>query len=91
MWERTEPFHEHIKSRTKDNYFCNTCQKYIYALYSTVVRLCPPDVSYLISKRQGEYSAEKTRKNHTTEGECTAAVATNDEEQQMDTREDDNN
>ena len=90
VWERTEPFHEHMKSRTKDNYFCNTCQKYIYALYSTVVRLCPPDSSYLISKRQGEYSAEKTRKTTVPEGgECTATAT--DEEQQMDTREDDDN
>ena len=50
VWERAEPFHEHMKSRTKDNYYCNACQKYIYAQYSTVVRLCPPDSSYLISQ-----------------------------------------
>ena len=78
-WQRTEPFNEYMRSRTKDNYYCNVCQMYIYSVYSTIVRLCPPDSSYLISKRQ-EYSPEKTTK-------------TSDEEppQMMDTREDDNN
>ena len=79
-WQRTEPFNEYMRSRTKDNYYCNVCQMYIYSVYSTIVRLCPPDSSHLISKRQKEYSPEKTTK-------------TSDEEppQMMDTREDDNN
>ena len=92
VWQRTEPFHEHMKSRTKDNYYCNVCQMYIYALYSTIVRLCPPDSSYLISKRQKEYSAEKTQKNISEEGgECSATAASDEEQQLMDTREDNNN
>ena len=81
VWQRSEPFNEHMKSRTKDNYYCNLCQNYIYALYSTIVRLCPPDSSYLISKRQKEYSPEKTRKDN----------ASDEDQQMMDTREDDNN
>ena len=81
VWQRTESFHEHMRSRTKDNYHCNVCQMYIYAVYSTVVRLCPPDSSYLISKRQKEYSPEKTTKDNRSD----------EEPQMMDTREDDNN
>ena len=81
-WQRTESFTEHMRSRSKDNYYCNVCQMYIYSVYSTIVRLCPPDSSYLISKRQKEYSPEKT-----------ATKTTSDEEppQMMDTGEDDNN
>ena len=80
-WQRTESFIEHMRSRSKDNYYCNVCQMYIYSVYSTIVRLCPPDSSYLISKRQKEYSPEKT-----------TTKTTSDEEppQMMDTREDDN-
>ena len=81
VWQRTESFREHMKSRTKDNYYCIVCQKYIYTLYSTVVRLCPPDSSYLISQRQKEYSPEKTTKDTTSD----------EEPQMMDMREDDNN
>ena len=83
VWQRTEPFYEHMRSRTKDNYYCNVCQMYIYAVYSTIVRLCPPDSGYLISKRQKEYSPEKTTKDNTTSDD--------EPPQMMDTREDDNN
>ena len=82
-WQRTESLTEHMRSRTKDNYFCNVCQMYIYAVYSTIVRLCPPDSAYLISKRQKEYSPEKTTTKDTTSDE--------EPPQMMDTKEDDNN
>ena len=82
-WQRTDPFTtEHMRSRSKDNYYCNVCQMYIYSVYSTIVRLCPPDSSYLISKRQKEYSPEKT---------TTKTTSDEDPPQMMDTREDDNN
>ena len=80
-WQRTESFTEHMRSRSKDNYYCNVCQMYIYSVYSTIVRLCPPDSSYLISKRQKEYSPEKT---------TTKTTSDEDAPQMMDTREDDN-
>jgi len=88
VWERAETFHEHMKSRTKDNYYCNTCQMYIYVLYTTVMRLCPPDSSYLISRGQGEYSSEKTRKTHDKDKQQNDECTANDEEQQMDTQDD---
>ena len=77
-WQRTESFTEHMRSRSKDNYYCNVCQMYIYSVYSTIVRYCPPDSSYLISKRQKEYSPEKTTK-----------TSDEDPPQMMDTKEDD--
>ena len=80
-WQRTESFTEHMRSRSKDNYYCNVCQMYIYSVYSTIVRLCPPDSSYLISKQQKEYSPEKT----------TTKTSIEEAPQMMDTREDDNN
>ena len=35
---------------------------HIYSLYPSVVQLCPPDSTYCISRRQGEYSSENTMK-----------------------------